>query len=587
MRLIKAKHKESWELMKKVIALAISVILVVSILAGCSSNELGFYNTMKAMDALKNYNYSGSISLKINKLEAISTSTTDGEFGSTDELSLMKSMLNNSTITYDGSVDSVNDKIVFNVGLKSGDGTFDMSANMIVDDSNNGCLLDISPEIANMIIPVGLDNTDVTINGIEYYQYDITKIIGQINAMQPTAPVITNPYDESTQKVLYDAYTVGFNDGYTDGYSYNDDNSENYTGDSKAYEDGYQQGTTNIMADNNEESLKAMVPSLQSLTTFMNATSDQKDLQSKLSSLEDELMNTYFTNLKVGLITKTGDSTYSCNAGITDLYSAFKNVMLYVQNNPDQLKTILSNFVNSLSDSQFTQLFGLVASSKSDVIDLINQTDLSNLENDVQDMDSLVKEITDSVSLKIGFTLQKVASNSYSISDTLSVNNNSEPNPDLSIDLTLNQNTLINGGGKANDIGGAVSALNLTASKPTVDINITDPNVVNTGILISSNKNMSDSKKLSATKQGKNYVVDLSSVKNSTKYYYEVYTIDTAGNLLTSKQVSTLQPLVMASNLIDNPDTADNTKLPVGLIFLCLSAATMSILILRKKLKKI
>ncbi len=568
--------------MRKIFALAVSIILVVSIFAGCSSDELGFYETAKSMNAMKDYNFSGNISFAINKLEA-NPSSPDGAADPMGELSLIKSMLNNATVTYDGSLDSSKSKLVFNVELKTGDDSFDTSFNMILDDGNNGSILDLSPEIASMIMPVDLTYTEVTVNGIDYYQYDINQTIDQINSMQPSQPEMTNPYDETTQKAQYDAYTTGFNDGYSDGYNENDDNSENYSGDAQAYEDGYDQGMTNILMNENEDSIKSMVPELQSLTTIFKTTSDQTDLQNKLSSLEDELMNHYFSNLTLSLITKTGDSTYSCNATVTDLYNAFDKVFQYIEKNPEQLKSILSNFVNSLSDSQFNQLIPGGVISKSELIDEINNIDFSQLEDTINSLGDEVKSLTDNVSSNIDFTLQKVGSEAYNISDTLSFNNNSQEDADYFIDFSIKENTLIDGGSSKNDVGSTVSNVNVTSSNPTLSLKVTDPNVVGTGILLSTNKDMSSYKKLSATKIGANYVVNLSGLQSNVKYYYEVYTVDNAGNVLTSKQINDLPASVTTSNLVNNPDTKGNSNIPLVLVCLGLSAAVMSVLVICKR----
>lgn len=559
--------------MKRLIALAASVMAAALVFTGCSSGEFDFYNTYKAMNSLKNYNYQGSITLKINKLAENDSAT--------DELALYKSMLNNAVISYDGNVDSTNSKVALNLKVSSGDSSLAGTYHFICDGSGSDVLFDVSPEIGSLI-PSNIKYTQVTISGIDYYQYDTAEAIQQIDASVPSKPDMQNPYDVNTQETQYDAYTAGFNAGYTDGYNGADYNS-GYSGDTDAYADGYDQGTANIISDTDLKNCKS---ALQRLENVLKQTPEQQDLQSKIVSLEDGLMNNYFSNLSLGLINKTGDSTYSCETKIPDIYNALKKVLVYIENNPANFKTALSNFAGSLTDSQVNRLGISGVATKAELLDSINNMSFANIDAGLKSMDDIINNVSQGIYSKIDYSLQKSGSSSYCVSDTLNLNNNNAADAPYSFDFSISQSTTIDGG-SGSSIGSAVSTETLTSSAPTLTLNVTDPNVVETGILASTNKNMSSPIKLKATKQGTSYTVDLSSLKKNCNYYYEVYTVDKNGNLLISKEVKEI--LISALNstsypeIVPNPPTGDSHA-PIIICGFGLSAAALSVL-LRKKLK--
>lgn len=571
--------------MKKLIALAASAIAAALVFTGCSSGELGFYNTYKAMTSLKNYNYSGSMTLKINKF-AENKPAPGIYMAAEDELTLYKSMLNNTVISYDGNVDSTNSKVSLNLKVSSGDSAFSGSYHFICDGSGNDVLLDVSPEIGSLI-PSNIRYTQVTINGTDYYQYDTAKAIQQIDTAVPSKPNMQNPYDANTQKTQYDAYTAGFNAGYNDGY-YSMGYSSDYSGDVNAYTDGFEQGHDNIGTDMELENFKS---AFQSLESIVKQTPEQQDLQSKIVSLEDDLINNYFSNLSLGLVNKTGDSTYSCETKIPDIYSALKKVIVYIENNPENFKAALSNFAGGLTDSQVKKLGISGAATKAGLLDDINSMSFADIDAGLKSMDEIANNLSENTDSKINYSLRKTGSSSYCVSDSLSINNNNVTDAPYSFDFAVSQNITIDGG-SGNSIGSDVSTESLSLSTPTLSLNVSDPNVVETGILVSANQDMSSPVKLKAAKQGASYSVDLSSLKKSSKYYYEIYTVDKNGNLLINKQIKEITvPAVnsqsVSLDIVPNPPTGDSQNVPIVLCSLGLSAAAISVLAIRKKYKKV
>lgn len=222
--------------------------------------------------------------------------------------------------------------------------------------------------------------------------------------------------------------------------------------------------------------------------------------------------------------------------------------------------------------------------TQQDLLDLIDQIDLSNMESDLQEIDSQVSDITNNVDPQINFSLQKTAGDSYSISDSLSFDNTKKTDADYFINIKVSQNTQINGGSSGEGIGSVISNTNLTYSNPSLNLTITDPDVVETGILASANKNMSSSIKLMGIKKGNSYFVNLSSLQKNVNYYYKVYTIDKSGNLLLSK-ISTLKISngSTSEEKIVNPDTGDNSGNLIVWGSIALTAAALFVLMLQKK----
>jgi hypothetical protein len=194
------------------------------------------------------------------------------------------------------------------------------------------------------------------------------------------------------------------------------------------------------------------------------------------------------------------------------------------------------------------------------------------MSDSIQAVGSQAGDVAGGTNLNVGFTLQKTGAAAYSITDTLNVNNNGEKDSGYSIDLSVVQKTLINGG--VSGIGSTVVHSDLTASKPSLSLKITDPDAAETGIMVSA-------KKLKASKSGENYVVDLSGLNKNTDYYYQVYTVDGAGNQLVSRQISSLE--IPLAGIIPNSDTADHSDVP-ALFGLGISAAAIFVLVRRKSL---
>jgi hypothetical protein len=392
-------------MMKKFIATVLAVLMATIIFTGCSTAELGFYNTIKSMDALTNYSYSGNVNIKINKLDISTPSTSSGsdsgtttdsatstDSGTTTDsatstdsssIAMIKTILNNATLSYNGSVSTKTNKDTLNLTFESGDGSFNYNFKIILDDSNNESLLDMSPLIASYI-PTEFKYTEVTISGTTYDQYDINSIIKQLNSTSATSS----------------------------------DDAANY---------------------------KSMVPALQELTTATKSTSTQKSLQKKFSSLSDSFMNTYFKNLSLGLVKKSGTNTYTYNASMNSLYSAVKSLITYIGKNPTQFKSLLISSANKLTDSEVKSLGISSVTTKTALVNILNSMKIGDATEITGEMDSEIAPVLKEISLNVSGTLQKTGTNKYSSKSSVSFNNNNQPDSGIAVDIVVNSSSTING----------------------------------------------------------------------------------------------------------------------------------------------
>lgn len=96
-------------LMKKirVFPLVLIMVMIFSLLTGCSKEEKGLYNLSQEMNGLDKYQITGEMSFSLDQV--------DPElFGlSSQELSLVQSILNNYNFTFDAKIDTVASKLIF------------------------------------------------------------------------------------------------------------------------------------------------------------------------------------------------------------------------------------------------------------------------------------------------------------------------------------------------------------------------------------------------------------------------------------------------------------------------------------------
>jgi hypothetical protein len=296
---------------------------------------------------------------------------------------MIKTILNNATLSYNGSVSTKTNKDTLNLTFESGDGSFNYNFKIILDDSNNESLLDMSPLIASYI-PTEFKYTEVTISGTTYDQYDINSIIKQLNSTSATSS----------------------------------DDAANY---------------------------KSMVPALQELTTATKSTSTQKSLQKKFSSLSDSFMNTYFKNLSLGLVKKSGTNTYTYNASMNSLYSAVKSLITYIGKNPTQFKSLLISSANKLTDSEVKSLGISSVTTKTALVNILNSMKIGDATEITGEMDSEIAPVLKEISLNVSGTLQKTGTNKYSSKSSVSFNNNNQPDSGIAVDIVVNSSSTING----------------------------------------------------------------------------------------------------------------------------------------------
>lgn len=98
--------------LKKSFSIVVAVIMLVSLLTGCSSAEWGFYNLSQEVNALKKYQVTGEMSLSLDNISPELVRVPSEQF------SLVQSIVNKYNLVIDCKVDSVASKLNFTYYIK-------------------------------------------------------------------------------------------------------------------------------------------------------------------------------------------------------------------------------------------------------------------------------------------------------------------------------------------------------------------------------------------------------------------------------------------------------------------------------------
>jgi hypothetical protein len=396
-------------IMKKLIAAVLCLVVAAMVFTGCSADEIAFYNTVKSMNALTSYAYSGTMSVKIPTLEvnpalssssSSSTSSTtsssassspsttsspvssgSGQDTTAQTLELYREMLNNATLAYSGVVDSKNKKVTLNVNVTLGNGTT-LPINCILQSKSGKSVLDISP-LAAALLPASLPYTAVTISGTQYDEYNLDSIIAQLSAQSGTASGAAN------------------------------------------------------------STLLAALQSLSAVTKTSSA--QQQDMQKKSQTFSDNLINSFFKKFSPGLVKKSGANTYTCSLTLKTALTALTNTLAFVGKNTAAFKTLLVNYGNGLTDSEVAGLNISGIKTKKAFVTELKAIDLSSLSGLSSAITGELGASISALTLNMNFKLAKASSKSYKITDSVALDNTKQPTSAYFINLSVSQSTTITG----------------------------------------------------------------------------------------------------------------------------------------------
>lgn len=519
--------------MKKIAAILTALVLMVTLLTSCSTDELGFYNTAKEITALKSYNYSGTLALNVNSLSFTDASGAGTEDTKTAE-ELIETMLKDAKVTFSGSVDTAAKTYSENISF-SNSAITGLTVNLIVNQSDS--TLCVTKSIADEFLPTDISYTTITAGGITFAKYNISDLIAA--AEQSELGDIPDPSDNPYADKGEDA-SAGYLDGYYEGYGQQQSGSEkdpltdidvpDGVTDAAAYKQAYVQGYNDGWTDGSNKPvskgndiLTAALPLLTALDTPANT-----DLSTKLQALGDNLVNNYFSGLQTGLISKTGDSRYSADLNATSVASALKKTVDYIIANPAGLKSALTTFVNGLNDSELSSLF--FGEPKSDILKEIDEMDFSGVDTSV--FNTLAEEINKEFSADLKLTVTKTGDVSYEEDATVSMKTAADSDLGFSLDATGSCSVAINPD-KAEDIGVTASNFSYNEGSATLNLGVTAQDCASCGVLLSTDKTLAGASQVKMNGS----TVTLTGLSPHTVYYYAPYLIDSAGNLLQSGTV--------------------------------------------------
>lgn len=431
--------------LKKVISIIAAVLMLAVLFTGCSSSEIGLYQTIKGMQSLTNYTFSGDVSFDIRNLQLT------GEEADNTGIAVIKELLKCSTLTYDGSINSAQNKLEFNLGFKTADFTQNLF-NVISD----GKSLYINKEIAVQYFPKECKYTEETIKGVTYAKYNTADLINVIENAKFAENVPDDPYDINGQPDQYQGYSEGCYAGYSDGYCSleknetapdgSDDYQKAYV---EGYDAGYSAGAADVLANENNDALalQQYLPYIKSIVSLNNTSG--RSLQAKVSTLEDKAVSDLFDKLDLGIVSKTGDNQYSANLTLDNTIAAAQKAVSYLTDstNLTKLKKMLADFVNSLSKEEMESLAPDM--TKDQIIDEINNITLSNDDSDailksIDDMKAeLVKEF-DTSATSLSFSIAKTANDTYNTASTFSIKTKAGNDMGIDADLSVKMNLTVN-----------------------------------------------------------------------------------------------------------------------------------------------
>lgn len=608
---------------KKILAVLLSMSILF-VLAGCTSDEAGIYRTVWQMQSLKDYSFSGDLSASIQKLSVAASEdeSADDIASETEQLNELKKELEGKSLLFSGNVSSTSDKFAFNLSTKSNDTTQNLF-NLMTEPG----AVYVNKDVADKYLPTECTYTTVTVNSVLYAKYDATDLLTTIeNAQYADTEPQDNPYDteQDTEPDLYNGYSDGLSAGYSDGYAgitSNDSptdgesHSDKYNG---AYADGYNAAYPTGQADavtdaaNRALSLQQYAPVLEQLLKLNDTTGE--DLQNRINSLFEDVIGTFKDSPDLGIVTKSGDSTSKANLTVDAVTSALQKVFEYLSTHTTQLKGVLTRFVNGLSAEEFKQLFA--DEKKSDVLNSINsingdtfkQTDADSGDSSgddgqdvspVQNIDTLAAAMAadfDTSRTAVQYTVTKTGSSSYdnTLVGTLVTADGNEFGLDADVSATLHFN--INSGTPT--LPTSVTDTSLQSAGGKLQFKVTDPNAVETGVLVSTSKTMSNPQRIKAAKSDSGYTVSLSGLTAGKQYYYQVYSVDNAGNLIKDTSIRSFATTTKAAGKTSsapagtsdtetgsNPDTGNPLPSAASVLLLAMAAGCVAFGARRRRAK--
>jgi hypothetical protein len=568
--------------MKKILSVIAILSAITLLFTSCTMDEMAFYNTYKEMAAIKDYSFTGDITAKINTLTS-SDESTQGVFDS------ITKAIQGKSIMFDGVVNQTQNKYSLNVNLKSSDGSNVKIVKLIVD----GDYIYISKEEAVAYMPATLTPTESTISNVVYLKYSISDIMQYYIDLQSSSmiPSFTNPNGTDFALPTVMGYDDGFYSGYFDAKSGITANPAGFDPLSEfgsdadyiaQYADGYAAGfAAYVPSTSTSTSYDPMISSLANMMKSKKTMS--AELQAKITAFTDDIVNNFFKTFSLGLVKKDSNCKYSANLTVANIIDSITNVTTFIQNNPDAFKTSLKTFVTSLSAENLAEV-GITGIDKAQMISDIDSWKIAPTTSTVDPYVDIKKSISDSADVSLNYSLQKTGSQSFATNGILSVVTKSTDLP-INADLSVTLNYSINGD-LANNIQTQVSSINADVTTASINITVDDKNAVEAGIFVSTKPDMSDAKQIKGTldPQTGKCVVNLSSLNGNTTFYYSVYTVDVAGNLLKQTGISNFVTKT-ATTKQKNPETGASNTIP-SLAAIAFAVSSVAIIYTRKKATK-
>lgn len=618
--------------MKKTI-LAILLIITLSLsFSGCSLDEIGFLDTMNSMMKQTDFTFEGGFTVKMsgfeenpNYVEPEYDDTFPDEFTPPANRLPLGSVLpgvsakvsfadmlpeiaptltgsftdlfetgGESTISYHGSINKTESKIVLVVDSKDGEGTITPIVKLIIHDRT----VYIDKEFLDLY-EIEYTNEE-TIDDVDYAKFTVEELIqsyvANMKANLYDGPMGYPMFDEenSTEEYItgyYEGFFVGEEDGYFDTTTAYDPTG--IADQDLGYADGYAAGVISgdndkIYYDNSllemDDMQEAMIAQDMSADTILDTISYEKQPRF------DNLLKNLFANYTLSMVKKDGGSKYLIDMSADDMLEAFSSTVLYLMDNETIVKTSLKLFVEEMTDDQMKTLQmdpedRQMILDEIDAIEFPQGEDLQIAKDDTVSMIGEMKEELNSVfDVNCLLTLEKTGKNSYETSanmNIVTVENDTMPFIfDMEVISTLSINNESSG-----DIAVDTSMVTIKEKSAQIKLDISDANAVGAGVMISKNQQFGNPTIVLAVKQDDgSYLADLSGLDAGTKYYYKPYTKDATGNLVYSTEIQTFDTLAAAD--LSAPPTGDSTS-PWTVVILILSGLVILayVLIMKKKQK--
>lgn len=501
---------------KRVIACLLVLTLLLSF-TGCSTAELGYYNTVKGMSALKDYSFEGSLGLKIENLK-INLKTMK-----VDPATEIMDLLNNKTVIYDGLINSTDNIIKFNLGIKSG-----------------------TEPVQNFL-----------------------KFIFKNNKYYLSGEAFNNFADPD---ITYDKETI-------DGNEYSVLNQEQFSDfllsliDSFNFDDIEPVGKIKTMTDDYSSVIGNIIIALSSSTPADN-------INSIIYKLTDKFINNYFSGLQLGIVSKAGDNKYKAELNGEKLAAAYKSLMTYIIDNPKEFVDTLQAVANSLTDEELNKL-DISRENLNKVIGRITlptEEDITEAKKGIDETVEGMNEVFSRYKFNLVNMLEKTGPKSYNINNSFNIYSVENAEVPIELNATITSSLIINKENAGNIGTKAVVSTAKGASAAVITITEPAPDAVAYGVLCSLTDDFKNPVTVNGIKQADGtYKVDLSSLKPGTQYYFKTFYQDTTGNIIVSSEVKNfMTPAVVNSNTGDNINS-------VAVLSILLVIAVGAVLTLRKK----